>query len=76
LGVNHVSYLKTLHVSLSKNGKAVMDFFPNVAKLKSFVLDTNYQIKVDAYSDFVLDILATDTSNVVAEKTFDFHVHY
>lgn len=76
LGVNHSLPLKELHIKLNKNGIAVMDFFPNVAQLKSFLLDTTYQIKVDAYSDFELQVTATDTSNIKSEKAFDFHVHY
>jgi hypothetical protein len=76
LGVNHSLFLKECHVKLSKNGTAVMNFFPNVAHLKSFLLDTTYQIKVDAYSDFELLVTAIDTSNIRAEKAFDFHVHY
>jgi hypothetical protein len=40
------------------------------------LLDTTYQIKVDAYADFVLQVSAKDTNNIIAEKAFDFHVHY
>jgi hypothetical protein len=76
LGVKHSLFLKEFHVKLTKNGKAVIDFFPNVALLKSYLIDTTYQIKVDAYADFVLQVSATDTNNIIAEKAFDFHVHY
>jgi hypothetical protein len=44
--------------------------------MKSYLLDTTYQIKVDAYADFLLQVSATDTNNIIAEKSFDFHVHY
>jgi hypothetical protein len=53
-----------------------MDFFPNVAHLKSYLLDTTYRLKVTTCADFVLQVSATDTSNIKAEKAFDFHVHY
>jgi hypothetical protein len=76
LGVNHTLLLKECHVKLTKNGSAVMDFFPNVAHMKSYLLDTTYQIKVDAYADFLLQVSATDTNNIIAEKSIDFHVHY
>ena len=76
LGINHSWFLKECHVKLIKNGTAVMDFFPNVAHMKSYLLDTTYKIKVDAYADFLLQVSATDTNNIIAEKSFDFHVHY
>ena len=34
-----------------------MDFLPNVAHMKSYLLDTTYQIKVDAYADFYYKFL-------------------